>query len=90
MTLKPGGCRIAVEWGYDIHEVILSPEEWSKVKGGHHLQIRSEGYSEEGIQSEYWSFSGGLDGRLVVEYGEDYDQATGFEGLLSEATIDEG
>lgn len=27
MILKSGGARIAVEWGNDIHEVILTPPQ---------------------------------------------------------------
>ena len=87
MALKSGGARIAVEWGYDIHEVILTPRNWSRVKRGGSLRMRSPGYSEEGFQWEYWNFAGGLDGDLVVEYGD--DGGTGFIGKLSDATIEE-
>jgi hypothetical protein len=57
------------------------------VKRGGSLRIRSPGFSEDGFQWEYWNFSGGLDGDLVVEYGE--DGGTGFIGELRDAMIEE-
>jgi hypothetical protein len=87
MSLRSGGARIAVEWGYDIHDVILTPRNWSRVKRGGSLRIRWHGYSEEGFQWEYWSFSGGLDGDLIVDYGN--DGGRGFAGKLRDAKIEE-
>ena len=87
MALKSGGARIVVTWGYDLHEVVLTARNWSRVKRGGSLSIRSAGYSECGPQWEYWNFAGGLDGDLVVEYGS--DGGTGFIGTLSDAMIEE-
>jgi hypothetical protein len=86
MALKSGGARVAVEWGYDIHDVILTPRNWSRVKRGGSLKIRSRGHSEDAFQWEYWNFGGGLDGNLVVEYS---GGGTGFIGQLSDAMIEE-
>ncbi len=86
-SLKPGGARIAVEWGNDRHEVVLTPRNWAHVKRGGKLRIRSRGFSEEGFQWEYWNFSGGLEGGLIVEYGEDGGQ--GYVGKLHDASIEE-
>lgn len=86
MTLKLGGARIAVIWGNCRHEIVLSPRNWSAVKRGGKLKIRSRGFSEEGPQWEYWSFAGGLNGALLVEYGE---AGVGFDGDLHDATIEE-
>ena len=67
MPLKSGGAQIAVEWGYDIHEVVLTSRNWRKVRHRRgSLRIRSPGFSEEGFQWEYWNFGGGLDGDLVA------------------------
>lgn len=82
--LKSGGARIAVD---DNHEVILTPRNWSRVKRGGSLRVRSPGFSEDGFQWEYWIFAGGLDGDLVVEYGK--DGGTGFIGKLHDAMIEE-
>jgi hypothetical protein len=86
MTLKRGGARIVVVWGNDLHEIVLTPRNWSRVKRGGKLTIRSRGFSEEGPQWEYWTFAGGLDGRLLVEYGE--DAGVGFDGKLHDAMIE--
>jgi hypothetical protein len=87
MTLKPGGARVTVVWGLDNHEVILTPRNWSRVKKGGSLKIRSRGFSEDGFQWEYWYFAGGMDGELIVEYGRDGGQ--GFVGKLRDAAIQE-
>jgi hypothetical protein len=76
MTLKPGGARLSVEWGYGTHEIVVTPRNWSQIKRGRSLRIRTTGYSEEGFQWEYWSFDGGLDGRLLVEYGDEGEQVS--------------
>jgi len=87
MEPKLGGAVVSVEWGYDLHEIVVSPRNWSRIKRGDKLRLRSRGYSECGAQWEYWSFEGGLEGRLLVEYGE--DGGTGFDGLLKDADIEE-
>jgi hypothetical protein len=87
MPLRSGGAQITVEWGYDLHDIILTPRNWSRVKRGFSLRIRSPGFSEDGFQWEYWSFSGGLNGNLIVEYGN--DGGTGFVGKISDASIEE-
>lgn len=86
--LKPGGARVSVAWGHDTHCIVLTPRNWALVKRGNSLTVRARGFSEVGFQWEYWRFEGGMDGNLIVEYGEDGGQ--GFEGALSEAEIEEG
>ena len=87
MANKGCSAKISVEWGYDIHTITLTPRNWSKVKRGNRLRIRAPGFSEEGFQWEYWSFSGGVQGDLIVEYGS--NGGTGFIGKLSDAEIEE-
>ena len=79
---------VSVEWAYEEHSITLSPRDWTRVKAGAPLQIRGEGYHYEGeFFWDYWSFAGGLDGSLVVSYGDDGGQ--GFIGNLSAAGIEE-
>ncbi len=85
--LKPGGARIIVEWGYDNHEVVLDSAQLGSGEARKGAADWSPGFSEEGFQWEYWSFAGGLDGDLVVEYGD--DGGTGFTGKLADAAIEE-
>jgi hypothetical protein len=83
---RGGGALIEVAWGYDIHEITLTARNWWKVKRGKPLRIRVRGFSEEGSEWQYWTFGGGLEGRLLVEYGEG---GVGFDGRLSDASIEE-
>jgi len=80
------GAEITVEWGYELHSIKLTPRDWSLVKSGKPLNIRGIGYHYEGeFFWDYWSFSGGLGGSLIVSYGD--DGGVGFNGKLSVAEI---
>jgi hypothetical protein len=79
---------ITVEWGYELHSLPLTPRNWSRIKRGRPLTIRGKGYYYDAeFFWDYWSFGGGLDGSLRVEYGD--DAGVGFEGSLSDAMIQE-
>ena len=86
MTPKAGGARIWVEWGYERHEIILTPRNWRLVMAERPLRIRGSGPGEGKSQWEYWNFAGGLNGSLLIEYGN--DGAVGFEGRLCDAHIE--
>ena len=87
MKPKPRGAKISVEWGYEIHEITLTPRNWRLVKAERPLRITGSGPGEGKSQWEYWNFAGGLSGRLLVEYGD--DGGVGFEGRLCDAEIEE-
>lgn len=81
------GATIVVSWGYEQHSIRLTPRNWRRVKSGKRLKLRGKGYYYEGeFFWDYWNFAGGLEGSLIVEYGD--DGGTGFEGKLSDATIE--
>ena len=63
------------------------PTQLARIKRGDKLRLRSRGFSDCGAQWEYWSFEVGLEGRLLVEYGE--DGGTSFDGALKDADIEE-
>jgi hypothetical protein len=39
---------LSVYWPDDLHEVRLTPRNWSKVKAGKSLRLRGDGYYYEG------------------------------------------
>jgi len=73
--------------GYDLHDVLLTPRNWSRVKRGGSLKIRSSGMSECGPQWEYWYFFCRPDGDLVIAFGD--DGSTGFIGSVNDAIIED-
>jgi hypothetical protein len=83
----PGhGATITVEWGYEPHEVTITPEEWAAVMSGDAMTIDGAGYVYENQHfQDRWHFSGGYHGNLLVTYGE--DGGTGVDCSLSDATI---
>jgi hypothetical protein len=82
------GATVSVELGYELHSITLTAINWSRVKSGRPLRIRGKGFYYEGeFFWDYWNFGGGLDGELLVEYGE--GGASGFIGKLEDAIIEE-
>ena len=82
------GATVTVEWGYELHSITLTPKNWARVKSGKPLRLRGKGYRYDGeFFWDYWWFAGGLEGHLVVTYGQ--DGGTGFGGTLSDAMIEE-
>ena len=84
------GATVTVEWGCELHSITLTSKNSANVRSGKSLRLRGRGYHYEGeFFWDYWIFAGGLDGLLIVEYGEGFDRGTGFHGKLSDATIEE-
>lgn len=77
---------ITVNWGYENHSLTLTPRNWAKIKAGRAHFQRGKGYHYEGeFFWDNWRFTGGLNGALVVGYGDDGGE--GFIGRLSGAAI---
>jgi len=91
-------------YSYEYGEVstTVSARDWARIKRGEALSLRGQGSragdpmdeSDDDMTWDYWQFSGGLDGRLVVtmKYQDtinewEWDQA--FVGMLSEVDIKE-
>jgi hypothetical protein len=82
------GATVTVEWGDEEHTIVLTLRNWRRIQRCQPLTIRGRGYSYEGeFFWDYWNFCGGALGSLRVEYGD--DGGVGFEGSLSDATIQE-
>ena len=80
--------RISVYWPDDTKSVILTQKEYQSILDGNPLDKVGEGYCYDGEDFEdRWSFEGGLDGNLIVRYGD--DGGVGFDGNLSDCDIEE-
>lgn len=86
--MSSAGATITVSWGYEPHSITLTQRNWSEILSGKPLRIRGTGYHYEGeFFWDYWHFGGGREGSLRVDYGE--DGATGFDGTLDAAEVEE-
>jgi hypothetical protein len=87
---RPERAVISVYWPDDWHEIRLTPRNWSRVRAGKALRIRGKGYYYEGeFFWDFWDFSGGVDGDLTVNYGNEGDYSgVGWTGPLRFAEID--
>lgn len=87
--------RLSVSWGSGGEvevELLVSKRNWSKIIRGEKVTIRGRGYSYDGeFFWDYWDFSGGVDGELIVRYGcpKDGDYSgQGFIGTTREALVE--
>jgi hypothetical protein len=86
--------RFTVRWGYDVTvDLLVSKRNWLKIIRGDRLTIRGRGYYYEGdFFWDYWDFSGGIDGELIVRYGRAKDgdySGQGFVGTPREALVEQ-
>ena len=73
----------SVEWCYELHCIVLSPDEWSKVRDGAPITKSGDGYYYEGeFFQDHWRFNSPK-GSLSVQYGEDGGE--GWSGSWQEA-----
>jgi hypothetical protein len=82
-----------VNWGHDIKVgLAISKRNWSTIIRGNSLTVRGKGYRYEGqFFWDYWDFSHGIDGELIVRYGSPRDgdyAAQGFVGTPRDALIE--
>jgi len=83
------GYIVTVEWGYDNHSIVLTDKEWTHISEGIPLMKVGGGYVYEGESyQDYWTFTGGASGNILIEYGEGEDRAIGFQGSLQQANIE--
>jgi hypothetical protein len=88
---KDRGVRLLVRWGNgEVQvELLVSKRKWSKIIKGQDVTIRGKGYYyDPGFFWDYWDFSGGIDGTLIVRYGSPKDgwyDGQGFIGTPREA-----
>jgi hypothetical protein len=90
----PAGAKLIVSWDHEVSvELAVSHMNWAKIVRGDAVTIRGKGYRYEGnFFWDYWDFSGGLDGQLVVRYGSPKDRGysgEGFVGTPREALVEE-
>lgn len=76
------GRIVVVPWAYDTQEIALTARNWQRVLSGRSLEIRGRGQYDGEAFWTYWTFEGGLAGRLHVGYE---DCGVGFDGILAEA-----
>jgi hypothetical protein len=76
------GAICAVEWGYELHQVELTPDDWEDIRSGEPVSVDGEGYEYEGKQyQDSWSFNCPSPGDLCVTYDEDEEgTSVGYEG----------
>ena len=88
-ALKPSNlaATISVCWGFALHQIELTPEQWATVETGTEVALKGKGYMHEGkFFQDTWFFNNG-DFDLVVTYGEFC--RVGYCGSLSEKMIRE-
>jgi len=85
-SLKGDVC-IAVEWGYEFHELTLSLDQWVRILLGEQYE-EEDPYTYEGEDfTALWSFAADRQDQLSVTYD---DGGEGWSGFFSEIESIEG
>ena len=78
---------LTVNYGYDIHSVAVSRDEWERALRGEQVSFSGQGFYVEGVrEDDYWRFNDPSPGDLEVG-GEDGRQI--FVGSLSDISVSE-
>ena len=65
--IKLIGVSIIVDYGYDIHNIMLSTKEWGYVTEGQSIELVGHGFNCEGeLENDYWEFNKAFFGSLYV------------------------
>lgn len=86
----PGGVRLWVEWGYEIHRLEVAGDDWAQIVAGKKLSLPGEDYSYDGEDFECtWDFNQDERGSLTVSYskvgGDGFDIGDGYCGSWKDA-----
>lgn len=82
-----GKVTLSVEWGYDMHDLTLSFEQWIRILAGESFTKRSHYYYEGSRFTADWRFEPAREDQLIVGYD---DGGTGWIGSLSAIDVIEG
>lgn len=64
-----GRVTITVDYGYDVHTLIISGRTFDRVKSGKPLEVKGQGFDSEGERlQDYWAFNTRERGSLEVTY----------------------
>jgi hypothetical protein len=85
------GVRLTAVWGYDLHSIELDAPTWPSILAGESTILDGGSYFYEGDEFvTEWSFGGGIDGRLEVQYARpgSGDWGAGFSGRLADVIVE--
>jgi ABC-type Zn uptake system ZnuABC Zn-binding protein ZnuA len=79
--------KITVNYGYDVHSIIVNQKEMEKIRNGEALTVQGQGFDIEGdTEMDDWSFHCTRPNSLEVQC-EDGHQV--FDGDLTDAIVNE-
>lgn len=82
---RGGTARITVDYGYDLHSLVLSFRTFRRIQAGAVLTIRGQGFFVEGVkETDSWTFNASSPGSIRVETDEGREV---FEGNLGDEEV---
>lgn len=68
---RGGTARITVDYGYDLHSLMLSRRTFRRIQAGAVLTLRGQGFFVEGVkEADSWIFNATSPGSIRVETEE--------------------
>jgi len=82
-----GRVCLTVNYGYDIHSVVVPAGSWLQIQGGAPMTVQGQGFSVEGeFSQDEWAFNVRERGSLQVTAEGAFDI---FDGAVSDLTVED-
>lgn len=84
-TKKIGMARVVVDYGYDLHTLVLPRLTLAKIQAGEPMVVEGQGFPVEGeLEQDHWTFNYGALGALHISTDTGREV---FEGNLGDAEV---
>lgn len=71
---KSGTVKICVDYGYDLHDIVMSKHTYDRICSGKQVSMRGQGFCTcEGCEPDFWSFNTSEPGSLYIRTDEGRD-----------------
>ena len=85
---KAGTVKVTINYGYDIHSIVMSPRSWDRIAKGEEVTMKGQGFFIEGVESQYvWTFNSPKAGALSVDAEDGHQIFIGHMSAASTQTI---
>jgi hypothetical protein len=58
---KAGTVKVTINYGYDIHSIVMSQRSWDRIAKGEAVTMNGQGFFIQGVESEDWHSPKSLD-----------------------------
>jgi proline racemase len=85
---KAGTVKVTINYGYDIHSIVMSQRSWDRIAKGEAVTMNGQGFFIQGVESEdVWTYNSPEAGALSVDAEDGHQIFIGHMSAASTQTI---